>query len=143
MRRIPSTRAFTLLEMLVVIAIMAMMAGLLLGAVDSARNDAQRTQCQSNSKEIQAGILQYARAKGQVPYFASTMPANPTAAAISSGRFISLGWVPQIFPYIGRGDLDQIVQSNLGSAVEFGHGLRRHALGQQVHSISRNVRLPG
>ena len=111
LRRTPSTRAFTLIEMLVVITIIALLAGLLLGAVNSARNAARRTQCQNNSKEIQTAIIQYATAKEHVPYFASTMPANPT-----SGQYITVGWVPLIFPYVGRGDLDQIFQSNVGTA---------------------------
>ncbi len=136
LRRTPSTRAFTLIEMLVVITIIALLAGLLFGAVNSARNAARRTQCQNNSKEIQTAIIQYATAKEHVPYFASTMPANPTPAAVANGQFITIGWVPLIFPYIGRGDYDQIVQSNVGTASSSRLGLRRHPVGQHVHSVS-------
>ena len=49
--------------------------------------------------------------QGARPLFCSTMPANPTPAAVANGQFITIGWVPLIFPYIGRGDYDQIVKA--------------------------------
>lgn len=60
-RRSTSRRrsGFTLLELLVVIAIIALLAAILFPVFARARENARRSSCQSNVKQIGLGLLQY------------------------------------------------------------------------------------
>ena len=51
--------AFTLIELLVVIAIIAILAAILFPVFARARENARRSSCQSNVKQILLGVLQY------------------------------------------------------------------------------------
>src|SRR5690349_14906480 len=48
----PVNRAFSVLELLIIIAILAILAGLLLPALAKAKEKAKRAQCQNNLKQV-------------------------------------------------------------------------------------------
>ena len=54
-------KGFTMVELLIVIAIISMLAAILFPVFSRVRENARRTSCQSNLKQIGLGILQYAQ----------------------------------------------------------------------------------
>src|SRR5687767_15956509 len=59
--------AFTLVELLVVIAIMAVLVGLLMPAVQAAREAARRAVCTDRQKQVALALRHYETAHGAFP----------------------------------------------------------------------------
>jgi prepilin-type N-terminal cleavage/methylation domain-containing protein len=66
-RRTRSSSAFTLVEVLVVVAILGLLMALLMPAVQNAREAARRTQCANNVRQVAQAILAFESQQGWLP----------------------------------------------------------------------------
>jgi len=95
-RRSPRS-GFTLIELIVVLAIIGILMALLFPAVQKARSAAARLQCQNNLRQIGLALHGYRDAYERLP------PGHTWAA----DSFTDLGWEPRILPYIEQNALWQ------------------------------------
>jgi prepilin-type N-terminal cleavage/methylation domain-containing protein/prepilin-type processing-associated H-X9-DG protein len=90
-------KGFTLIELLVVIAIIAILASILFPVFGRARENARRSSCQSNLKQLGLGIGQYTQDYDekypyQVPGQINVWPTWDPASGVS--------WAQGIYPYV-------------------------------------------
>ncbi|MHB1033995.1 MAG: DUF1559 family PulG-like putative transporter [Pirellulales bacterium] len=91
-----NSEGFTLVELLVVVAIIAMLMGLLLPAVNMAREAGRRAVCTNNQQQLGKATLQYESAKQHFPGFVNRVPGRGNVA---------FSWAVVLLPYIQRQDV--------------------------------------
>ncbi len=105
-------RGFTLIELLVVIAIIAVLIGLLLPAVQQAREAARRTQCKNNIKQLALALHNFHDSYGRFPSGGWGYIWAPAADRGASATTQPGGWGYVVLPF-----LEQTALYNLGSGL--------------------------
>jgi prepilin-type N-terminal cleavage/methylation domain-containing protein len=100
-------RGFTLVELLVVISIIASLMGLLLPAVQSAREAGRRNTCMNNVSQLGKAVFLHDNAGKGIPGWRNAISINTTASNPTATSHVT-GWPPVLFPYLERQDLYRI-----------------------------------
>jgi len=102
--------AFTLIELLAVIAIIGILIALLLPAVQAAREAARRMQCGSQLSQLGLAVKQYEQAHGVLPM--GTVNDTGPIRNVPIGNHI--GWIPRILPYMEQTPLYERIDFSKG-----------------------------
>ena len=108
-------RGFTLIELLIVIAIIALLAAMLFPVFARTRENARRSSCASNLKQIAMGMIQYTQDYDErLPFdlpipnrHVSTTDGKPYTATcgVTSTACIRIYWPDLLHPYLKSGKI--------------------------------------
>jgi prepilin-type N-terminal cleavage/methylation domain-containing protein len=114
-------RAFTLVELLVVIAIIGTLVGLLLPAVQAAREAARRCGCLNNTTQLGLALHNHEFHTGHFPAGVT----NPDGPIRNEAVGQHLSWTVQVLPYMEQTNLFRMFDQQAGAYAEVNDKLRR------------------
>jgi prepilin-type N-terminal cleavage/methylation domain-containing protein len=107
--RFVASRGFTLVELLVVIAIIGVLMGLLLPAVQSAREAGRRATCSNNQYQMAFAAIRFNDSNGFLPGWRNALQAT--------GTVFSPSWPVMILPFVERNDIYKAWQATVAGGI--------------------------
>ncbi|MFO0950110.1 MAG: DUF1559 domain-containing protein [Isosphaeraceae bacterium] len=127
MPRHPRRSGFTLIEVLVVIAVVGILLALLLPAVQSAREAARRIQCTNNLKQIALACQNYVDTHGAFPIgVPMTYESDPNMNGLWNGHSVFVA----VLPYLE--------QQSLANTTNFNNSMY-HPVNYTIHGVGLDV----
>ncbi len=126
------------MELLVVIGIVVILIGLLLPAIQSAREAARRTQCRSNLHQIGVAVQSFSTTNARYPHggWGRAWTGIPERGV---GRDQPGGWIFQVLPHIEETDLQRLGSGANGPAREEAYSQRLATPIPILHCPSRRA----
>jgi prepilin-type N-terminal cleavage/methylation domain-containing protein/prepilin-type processing-associated H-X9-DG protein len=138
--RSATARAFTLVELLVVIAIIGTLVGLLLPAVQTAREAARRSTCVNNLKQIGLAMHQYHDAQKHLPAgYRHPKVTRPVWTSSTAGNAWCWSWGTFILPFMEQSSLYDVFAPDSTTVDGFLAGTKPY---QAVQSVVNTFRCP-
>lgn len=118
------TAAFTLVELLVVIAIIGTLVGLLLPAVQAARETARLATCSNNIKQVAHAVTLHENTRGHFPLTGNSWILGQYRPPTSTGGWQFFGYMPALMPYMEEAKrwnelVDAITSNDAGTNYTF------------------------
>jgi prepilin-type N-terminal cleavage/methylation domain-containing protein len=134
MTRANRHRGFTLIELMMVVAILGMLGALLLSAVQSARETGRKTQCLHKLRQLGDAMQEFENANQQYPGWRHH-PFKAIDAQTNTQFSYSISWFPPLLPFLGYGSLlDRTVPMTFGRPLRRGHDTYSYA--PVLHNIA-------
>ena len=125
---------FTLIELLVVIAIIALLAAILFPVFARARENARRSSCQSNLKQLAIGLAMYTQDYDETFIYGNGSKGYAGVAELTASR--GQGWAGPLYPYVKNSQIFKCPDDTTKASMVISYGRNTNLRGQKISILT-------